>query len=210
MGTVKRAGRCFGQGVGLAAVFVFIAAAFTPLPNLLAGRLILQPRIEPAEAIVVLGGGIEDARTPSPISLRRTIQGIRLYRRGLAPAIIFSGGTAGQEAAEGSVMASVAAEFGVPDTAIWVETRSNDTWTEAFEVARLAQPKGVKRILLVTDPFHMRRATAAFERAGFDVLPATWEVSSAKAEKPEDRLLLMRQVCQEAFARLYYWTRGRL
>lgn len=140
----------------------FVAVAFTPLPNVLAVWLNVPSRIEPAGAIVVLGSGIEDARTPSLISLRRTIEGIRLYRRGLAPAIIFAGGTARQEAAKGTVMASVAAELGVPNTAILVETRSNDTWTEAFEVARLAQPRGVRRILLVTDPFHMRRATAAF------------------------------------------------
>jgi uncharacterized SAM-binding protein YcdF (DUF218 family) len=191
-------------------VLAFLAVTFTPFPNWLAGRLIVPPRIESAEAIVVLGGGIEDSHTLSVISLRRTIQGIRLYRQGLAPTIIFSGGKAGQEVAEAKVMASLAVELGVPSTAIWVETKSNDTWTEALEVARLAQPKGVRKILLVTDPFHMKRASVAFERAGFQVLSASLEIAVANARKPEARLNLMRRVCQEAVARLYYWIRGQI
>lgn len=205
-----RTGRCFGQVAGLALVLLFLAVAFTPLPNLLAGWLMIPSRIEAAGAIVVLGGGIEDSRTLSQVSLRRTIHGIRLYRQGLAPVMIFSGGNAGQEAAEGALMASLAAELGVPSGAIWVEAGSNDTWTEALEVARLVQPRGIRKILLVTDPFHMKRARASFERAGFQVLLASSETAAASIKKPEARLDVMRQVCQEAIARLYYWIRGRL
>lgn len=202
--------RRFGQLAGLGLVLGFLTVAFTPLANALAARLNVPSRIEAAGAIVVLGAGIEDARTLSPISLRRTIQGIRLYRRGLAPAIIFSGGQAGQEAAEAGLMAALAIELGIPFGVIWTETRSSDTWTEALEVARLAQPKGIKKILLVTDRFHMRRASAAFERAGFEVLPASGDAALENVRKPEGRLILMRQVCLEAFARLYYWVRGGL
>jgi uncharacterized SAM-binding protein YcdF (DUF218 family) len=195
---------------GLALVLVFLAVAFTPLPNLLAGLLIVPSRIEAAEAIVVLGGGIVDARTLSPASLRRTVEGIRLYRQGLAPIIIFSGGNAGQEASEGALMASLAGELGVPSTAIWVEAVSNDTWTQAQEVGRLARPKEIRRILLVTDSFHMKRAHAPFERVGFRVLPASSGTAAGAEKKPEARLELMRRVCQEAVARLYYWIRGKL
>lgn len=199
-----------GQTVGLGIVLAFLAVAFTPLPNLVAGWLTVPSRIEEAEAIVVLGGGIEDSRTLSQTSLQRTIYGIRLYRYGLAPTIIFSGGEAGQEVAEGALMASLAVELGIPPAAIWTETRSTDTWTEAFEVARLTRHTGVRRILLVTDPLHMKRAGAAFERAGFEVLRAAGETAVPNVQKPEARLGLMRQVCQEALAQLYYWVWRRL
>lgn len=199
-----------GQLTGLTISLLFLFTAFTPLPNVLAGRLIVSSRIEAAEAIVVLGAGIINSRTPSPASLGRTIHAVQLYRQRLAPTIIFSGGSAGQAAAESAVMASLAVELGVPTYAIWAEAESNDTWTEATEVARLAQPRGIKRILLVTDLFHMRRASAAFERVGFQVLPAAWETAAMGAYKPEDRLMLMRQVGLEAFARLYYWIRSQL
>ena len=203
-------GSCFGQAAGFALMVLFFSVAFTPLPNVLARRLVVPSRAETAEAIVVLGGGLTDSRTLSLVSLGRTIQGIRLYRQGLAPTIIFAGGEAGQHAAEGMVMASLAVELGVPDGAIWIETESNDTWTEALEVARLAQPRGVRRILLVTDALHMKRASSAFERAGFQVLAVLGETGLIDAQDPGARLILMRQLGIEAFARLYYRVRSRL
>lgn len=207
---MRLAGLHVAQVAGLAVLLLCVVAAFTGLSDLLADRLIVPERIEAADAIVVLSGGIEDSRTLSPASLRRTIQGIRLYRRGLAPTIVFSGGKAGQDAEEAEVMAALAIELGVPNTAIWVERRSNDTWTQTLEVARLAQPKGIRRILLVTDRLHMLRARTAFERAGFEVLAASDLTESSGARAPEARLLLMRQILQETFASLYYWLRERV
>ncbi len=195
---------------GLLVIVSFLSVAYTPLPNLLARWRSVPSRVAAAEAIVVLGGGIEDGRTLSLVSLRRTVHGIRLYRQGLAPLMIFSGGTAGQGAAEGPVMALLAVELGIPSDAIWVETQSNDTRTEALEVARLVRPKQVRKILLVTDAVHMKRASTAFQRVGFEVLAAPAETVSANARTPEGRLYLMHQVSREALARLYYWVRERL
>ena len=59
---MRRTGWRFGQAAGLMVVLLFLAVAFTPLPNLLARRLMIPSRIEAAEAIVVLGGGIVDTR----------------------------------------------------------------------------------------------------------------------------------------------------
>lgn len=199
-----------GRGIGLTAMLLFVVVIFTPLPNVLAARLVVPPRIEAAQAIVVLGAGLESPRTLSLLSLRRTVHGIRLYRQGLAPMIVFSGGRSGEEGVEGSVMASLAQELGIPSTVIWTETQSNDTWTEALEVAKIARPNRVRTILLVTDPFHMKRASVTFERVGFRVLPAAPEPELDSASKPEIRLGLMRQVCQEALAGVYYWVRSRL
>src|SRR2546426_10030947 len=76
--------------LGAAAVLVCLAA-FTPLPNHLAQALRPEPRLEPADAIVVLGGGIDPDGTLTPDSLYRVTQGIRLYKARLAPLIVFSG-----------------------------------------------------------------------------------------------------------------------
>lgn len=201
--------RGFGLGIGLVVLLVLLVCGFTPVPEQLARALAVVPRIEAAHAIVVLGGGVVDKQTLSLTSLRRTIHGMRLYRRELAPILVFSGGMAGQDVSEGVLMAQLAVELGVPNDAVWVESQSNDTWTEASEVARLVRPHGVHRILLVTDPLHMRRAIRAFERAGFEVLPAGWELSVGGNPKPEMRLTLMREVGQEALAQLYYWARTK-
>jgi uncharacterized SAM-binding protein YcdF (DUF218 family) len=84
------------------------------------------------------------------------------------------------------------------------------TREEAVRTKALLAPRQVRRILLVTDYQHMRRAQALFERAGFDVLPATTEEQSSVARGPEGRLELMRAVLGEVVARLYYRLAGYL
>ena len=202
--------RTITRALALAVVVVVFAVPFTPAPSWVAGHLAVSPRLEPADAIVVLGGGVQSNRELSEQSMRRTIMGIRLFRRGLAPVLVFSGGTAGQTAAEADVMAALARELGIPAQRILVETVSFNTRSEAVEVARLIGPEGKRQILLVTDPFHMGRAQAVFERAGFVVRPAPSDPWVDGHRRPEGNLWLMRQVGEELLARTYYVARGWL
>ena len=55
---------------------------------------------------------------------------------------------------------------------IWVEGRSSNTYGNAVETAHLLMPKGMRRIVLVTEAFHMPRAVGCFRKQGFEVLPA--------------------------------------
>src|SRR5438105_387345 len=75
--------RCLGTVVVLVCL-----AALTPLPNYLARALRLEPRLEAAEAIVVLGGGVQPDGALSSESLPRVMQGIRLYKASLAPPLV--------------------------------------------------------------------------------------------------------------------------
>src|SRR5687768_6950612 len=70
-------------------VFILVSTA-TPLWNLLGDSLSLEPQIAAADAIVVLGGGI-DGLMMSESSLRRFVYGMELYKRGLAPLLVLSG-----------------------------------------------------------------------------------------------------------------------
>jgi uncharacterized SAM-binding protein YcdF (DUF218 family) len=54
----------------------------------------------------------------------------------------------------------------------WVDGESRDTGENAREMFALLSQNGVHRIALVTSSWHMPRAAAAFEAAGFEVLPA--------------------------------------
>jgi uncharacterized SAM-binding protein YcdF (DUF218 family) len=54
----------------------------------------------------------------------------------------------------------------------WREDRSRDTAENAAFSATMLRAAGVRRILLVTDAMHMARASAAFERAGLEVVSA--------------------------------------
>jgi len=199
-----------GEMAGLVFLVLFGVAAFTPLPNRLARELVVASRLERADAIVVLGGGVDGPRTLSMTSLQRMIHGLELYRSGLAPTLVFSGGRAGQTAAESVLMADLAIALGVPRAAVYAEAVSNDTWTHARELARVDPHSRPRKIILVTDVFHIKRAAMTFERAGFEVLAAPVNTSAVHAWKPEQRLDLVRRVGVEAIARVYYSARGVL
>ena len=62
--------------------------------------------------------------------------------------------------------------MGVPGRSMLLERSSRNTYDNALYTAVVLNNKNIKRILLVTSAFHMRRAVALFEKQGFDVVPA--------------------------------------
>ena len=97
--------------LGLAGIVIFLVSAFTPLPNILSRWTGSQAQLEPAEAIVVLGGEVQPGGVLGNSSLRRAIYGIVLYRRGLAPLLVFLG----QAPAEGHTEPAIRAELAHQD-----------------------------------------------------------------------------------------------
>jgi uncharacterized SAM-binding protein YcdF (DUF218 family) len=188
---------------------LFVLVAFTPLPDLLNTWTLTPAKIEPAEAIVVLGGYVRANGALADASLRRAIEGMILHKKGLAPLVAFSGPANGVGIVEAEVRAAMARVFGIPATVILTEPLARTTREEAIRMAALLQPLGVRRILLVTDMPHMARSQRLFENVGFVVHAAPVDARSW-AESPEGGMILMRQVTQEILARLYYRVAGYL
>jgi uncharacterized SAM-binding protein YcdF (DUF218 family) len=198
------------QLVGIVAVVTFLLVSFTPLPNVLNRWTGVAAQLQPAAAIVVLGGGMESDGVLSASSLRRTIHGMVLFQRGFAPLVAFSGPSyrgLGREEAE--VRAEMARLFGVSPSAIMTETTARTTREEAAQMAALLQPRGAYKILLVTSYAHMPRSRQLFENMGFTVQSAPVEDLS-EARRPEARLRLIRNLAQELLARTYYRVVGYL
>jgi uncharacterized SAM-binding protein YcdF (DUF218 family) len=196
------------RGVGLVALVAFFAGAFTPLPVRLAALLRLPPEAGPAEAIVVLGADVLPDGSLTTHSLRRTIHALRLHRQGRAPLLVLLGvpARAGRPA-ESAARAELARELGIEPAAIL----TGSAWTTSEEAERaqaLLAPRGIRRILLVTDGQHLARARRVFERAGFQVLVASAD-SGVGATDPESRLGLVRELLAEGLARWLYRVAGR-
>lgn len=132
----------------------------------------------PAGTIVVLGGGIRDPGTLRPEielteeSMRRTACGADLYRRGIAPALLMTGGDArvfGSGPTEAAVMKEWAVRLGVPAGSILIEDKARTTYENAVRTKHLLGDRTT--IILVTSAPHMPRAAALFRAQGFDAIP---------------------------------------
>ena len=198
------------QFLGLAGISLFLAAAYTPLPELLAGWATIRPQIAPADAIVVLAGSVSPSGVLSDGSRRRTVHGIVLFQEGFAPLLVLSGGSAIETGPrEAEVRAELARTMGVPSEAILTDSGAQTTREEAVRMQSLLRSRGVRTILLVTHAQHMLRAKGLFERAGFEILPAPVNGPERTLES-EARLDLFRRTAGEMLAWLYYRFAGYL
>lgn len=116
-----------------------------------------------AEAIVVLGGNPPVNGSLTGESAERFQMGLELFNNGVAPVMILTGGGE-QPVAEAMHQAALAA--GIPDAALLVETASKSTLQNALFSADLGLDKGVP-IVIVTHRYHLPRAWASFQWAGY-------------------------------------------
>lgn len=119
-----------------------------------------------AEAIVVLGAAQYDGR-PSPVLRARLDHGIDLYKRGLAPWLVVTGGRGtGDTTTEAAVGRRYAIRHGVPAKAILLEDAGRTTDESIEGVARIMREHGIHDAVLVSDPFHMLRLDILARRHG--------------------------------------------
>jgi uncharacterized SAM-binding protein YcdF (DUF218 family) len=142
-----------------------------------------------ADAIVVLGGGRRTAAaeyggdTLNGISLERLRYAAHLYRLTRLPILVTGGMPGGGTLPEGQLMRDVLqAEYGVP--VAWVESAALTTWDNARLSASQLKTDGVRRILLVTHAWHLRRAVPLFQRQGLIVIPAGVQFADTHIDTP--------------------------
>jgi uncharacterized SAM-binding protein YcdF (DUF218 family) len=137
-------------------------------------------RAAPADAIVILGGGVRRNGTPSPAQHRRTQHGALLYEQGLAPYIICTGtyDSPRHIKSEAAVCVDLLLEYGVPADAILFEDKSASTEENAIETHKIMREKNLKTAILVSDNFHMLRAELLFRARGIPVSLSPAQITS--------------------------------
>lgn len=121
-----------------------------------------------ADAIVVLGAAQYVGR-PSPVLRARVDHAVALWKRGLAPTLILTGGTgAGDTVSEAAVARKYAMSKGVPDRAIVLEINGRTTSESVRAVARIMEDREQHSVILVSDPFHMLRLSILARRHGLE------------------------------------------
>lgn len=133
--------------------------------------------IAPADAIVLLGGAMRgDTHMGTFADLNdhadRLVHAAALYKAGKAPVLLLTGGAAEDVRTEAEQMKDILAIMGIPPASMILESGSRNTHDNAVFSAQILKSRGMRRILLVTSAYHMRRSVALFEAQGLEVVPS--------------------------------------
>lgn len=126
----------------------------------------------PADCIVVLGAGVIPPGVAGLALRARTERAAELYHAGLAPYILCTGGVGRIPPAESLIATRILVERGIPAAAIAREERSTSTWENGSEAAVICHARGWKRVILVSDSYHLFRATHNFRHFGLEATPS--------------------------------------
>jgi uncharacterized SAM-binding protein YcdF (DUF218 family) len=195
----------------LLAVVVIVTTAIIfrqPVLTAVGDGLVTRDDLAPADVIVVLAGN-------SPYRARHAET---LYARGLAPYVIISNeplSSHGVQTTWLELRQHGLVRLTIPDESIVpIPEISDSTYEEALRTREIMQARGWRSAILVTDPFHMRRATLTFRQA-FDPVGLQVAASPAEGSKNDvanwwaDRNGIMR-VAQEYLKLGYYLATGRV
>jgi vancomycin permeability regulator SanA len=149
----------------------------------------------PADAAVVFGARVYATGQPSPLLADRIATGVDLYRSGLVPVLVMSGGDGSDGFNEARVMRDVAVADGVDPAAVLVDPAGNSTEATVANVTALIPARsggaGALRIIAVSQAYHLPRVQLAFANAGIDVLTVPAADPELIGEMP---LLVAREV----------------
>lgn len=159
----------------------------------------MEPDLQKADAIIVLGCRVQPNGSPSNALAARTYLATHLYREGFSKNIVFTGGQGDFGDAEAKVAAALAQRtYKIPPTAIHLEDQSTSTTENAAGVAALNK---FDSVIIVTNDYHRFRARRVFERHFEHVQVATIQTPTSSLFVP---------VIRELLAIGYYWFDGRL
>lgn len=143
--------------ITLAGLVILIAVVGTGLLLGIGHYLSPQNPLAHSDAIVAISGGDTNSRAD---------EAIRLYKAGYAPTLIFSGAALDQSSpSNAKAMERLAIAQGVPAGHILLDEASQNTIQNASAVAALLRGHQLKSIILVTSPYHQRRADLTFRHA---------------------------------------------
>jgi vancomycin permeability regulator SanA len=143
--------------------FLFCLIAF-PLGQIAAFGLTDYRR--PADAVLVLGARAYANGEPSEALEDRVLTAIGLYKEGLAPRLIFSGGPGDGQWSEPQVMRRFALARGVPDSAIILDEQGLTTDASIRNTAALLKDPAHRQILAVSHGWHLPRIKLRCQREG--------------------------------------------
>lgn len=197
----------------LAAVAFVACVSWTPLAWGVADLLRLSSPPVPSDAIVVIGGGAGEGGVLGRGYGERVVRAVELYRLGLSPRLVLCSGER-SEFSELDVMRAIALAHGVPREGIFLREKGGSTYSMLQDADALARGQGWRSVLLVSSPFHTRRATRVWQRLspGLDIHPVPSSSSHFRRNSRYSGLTFpqMKALGAEFLAYGYYAMKGWL
>jgi uncharacterized SAM-binding protein YcdF (DUF218 family) len=158
----------------------------------------------PVDAIVVLGAAQYNGR-PSPVLRARLDHALSLYREGYAPLVVVTGGIGrGDTISEATVGQRYLVAREVPEEDVVVQPVGRSTRTSMTAVGAYLRERGLRRVLLVSDPFHMFRLRLEARRNELEAYTSPTESSPISANP----VLELRYLFAEGLKVPVAWVRS--
>lgn len=158
-----------------------------------------KQELHPADAIVVFGAA-EYAGHPSPVLRARLDRAYELFKLGLAPVVITTGGAAADPSfSEGGVGRDYLMHRGIPERDLIAETLGTDTAHSAERVGVILRANGMHSCLAVSDEYHVFRIKRLLQHEKVRVY-----VAPRTGSRPRSRWQRMMAVLREAMSYLVW------
>jgi uncharacterized SAM-binding protein YcdF (DUF218 family)/glycosyltransferase involved in cell wall biosynthesis len=189
------------------ACLAYVVPFRTPLLWVVAEPLLVSATPRVADAIVVFAGGVGESGTPQGYQ-ERVQQAVHLYKAQRSQHIVFSSGYI-YTFREAEVMKALATSLGVPAEAILLEETGGGTARIVGLVRPILSRHGWTTVLLVSSPYHMRRALLTFHKMApeITVIPTPGE-SNFYDHRSGATPAQVTAILYEYVAIAYYWWKG--
>ncbi len=159
------------------------------------------------DVIVVLGAGVNSRCVPNNYAIQRLLRAAEAYADGRAPLVLITGGRPrGVTCSVAGAMAELGVRFGIPADRIRLENAARNTFQNALYSDPILRRLGARRLVLVTDRLHMKRAEGCFRALGYE----TERFAVHSPDSHPDNMSMLGFAGHEAVALTYYWLRGRV
>ncbi|WP_206214174.1 ElyC/SanA/YdcF family protein [Adlercreutzia sp. ZJ304] len=159
-------------GIACTAVVIVVAAAALAIDahvrTSTESRIISSneaARMDNIDCVLVLGCGVNADGSPSDMLADRLKQGISLYGHNVAPKILMSGDHGSQDYNEVGTMKAIAINAGIPSKDVFMDHAGFSTYESMYRARDIFQ---AKRIIVVSQSYHLFRALYVAEKLGLD------------------------------------------
>ena len=205
--------------IKLLAIFlsVYGLVFYTPVIWYAASPLLISQAPVKADCIVVFSGGVGESGKAGQGYEERVQKAVELYKDGYADRLIFSSGYT-YLFKEPLVMKALAVSLGVPEGSIILEDTAKNTFENVKFSKRILDRNGWNSILLISAPYHMKRASLVFHKLAKNVKVTYVPITNSSfythaSGTPQTgwkqiNIVQIRGILHEYFGIIYYWFKG--